>query len=578
LKFFSMIGISFLLLLTACGDVAVLAPDAILPDGGQYRGDIKDGLFDGEGELQYSTGSQYEGQFEKGLLHGRGIYTHADGWVLEGEFVAGSATGHVLYTEPAFNEEYRGEMLDWKYHGMGTLKTEESTYVGEFKKGKFDGQGQLTYDSGVSYSGGFKDNEFSGQGVYKYGDSVYEGEFENGVLNGQGSITDTDGGVYVGEVSEWVASGKGQKTDAEGNVTIATFEGGFATGEGRFIGVDGRQYEGDFAYGKFDGSGTLTLADLSVYVGEFSYGEYHGEGVLTVAATDETPASTQAGRWGRGRLVFDAKTGEHLAAQAEVALEQHQTLLENAITALKPSDADVINAYFLGVAGDGTQSVFRREIEFVNDELARRYATQGRSITLINHHDSAGLYPLATTRSFAAAVSGLADRMDKDNDVLFVYFSSHGSKEHALSLDHDSIDLPPMTANYIGETLRESNVKWKVVMVSACYAGGFIPELDDGHTLILTAADAESTSFGCSEESDMTYFGKALFKEVLAKDRSVSFDAAFAKAKEFLLKWEKDQELTASNPMIKSPAKVLTQLAKLEAATQRPSPQPLSSK
>jgi len=73
LKFFSVIGISFLLLLTACGDVAVLAPDAILPDGGQYRGDIKDGLFDGEGELQYSTGSQYEGQFEKGLLHGRGI-------------------------------------------------------------------------------------------------------------------------------------------------------------------------------------------------------------------------------------------------------------------------------------------------------------------------------------------------------------------------------------------------------------------------------------------------------------------------------------------------------------------------
>lgn len=98
-------------------------------------------------------------------------------------------------------------------------------------------------------------------------------------------------------------------------------------------------------------------------------------------------------------------------------------------------------------------------------------------------------------------------------------------------------------------------------MVSACYAGGFISELEDDYTLIMTAADAESTSFGCSDESEMTYFGKAFFSEVFSKVKDIELTKAFAKAKELVLKWEDEQELDASNPMISAPNAIVEKMA-----------------
>jgi len=555
--------VAALFLIVGCSEVIVFPADAILPDGGVYRGDIKDGLFHGDGELNYPDGASYKGQFEKGLLSGKGVYKLADGSSYQGDFLAGAATGNTVYRTRSGDTEYRGEIVAWVFNGVGRFTDSESTYVGEFKDGNYHGKGKIDYQEGMSYTGEFKDSLFHGQGVYRYNGITYEGEFANGELNGQGTITSEDGSVYIGEVVSWLADGKGQKTDVEGNLIIGTFKAGYAQGEGRFVGKNGQKYQGSFAYDEFDGQGKLTLVDQSVYIGEFSYGRYDGEGELRVPASSESPQTVTKGRWRNGQLVYNSETGEHLAAQAEVALEQHQLLLEKAISDLQAENSDRANAYFLGVAGDGTQSVFRREIEFVSEQLNQRFATQKRSIKLVNHHDSAGVYPLATTRSFATAVEGIANHMNKERDVLFVYFTSHGSKEHALTLDHDSINFPPLTAKAVGEAFRSAGIKWKVVFVSACYAGGFIPELDDGNTLIMTAADSQSTSFGCSEESTMTYFGKALFKEVLAKDENISLPNAFVDAAKVIEQWESEQDLTSSNPQIQKSKAIVRHLEAL---------------
>ena len=66
----------------------------------------------------------------------------------------------------------------------------------------------------------------------------------------------------------------------------------------------------------------------------------------------------------------------------------------------------------------------------------------------------------------------------------------------------------------------------------------------------MTAADADNTSFGCSDDSKMTYFGKALFNEVLATESKVNLHDAFYKARDIVLEWEQEQELTPSNPQM----------------------------
>jgi hypothetical protein len=77
----------------------------------------------------------------------------------------------------------------------------------------------------------------------------------------------------------------------------------------------------------------------------------------------------------------------------------------------------------------------------------------------------------------------------------------------------------------------------------------------------MTAADAESTSFGCSDESEMTYFGKAFFSEVFSKNKTIELTNGFAKAKELVLLWEKEQELDSSNPMLSAPKAIVDKMS-----------------
>ena len=114
--------------------------------------------------------------------------------------------------------------------------------------------------------------------------------------------------------------------------------------------------------------------------------------------------------------------------------------------------------------------------------------------------------------------------------------------------------------------LEESRIRWKVVLVSACYSGGFVEPLKSDSTMVITAARADRTSFGCADENEFTYFGRAFFKEALPASRS--FQDAFSKADALVAEWErKDQPgQERSLPQIYSTPAINTQLARWWAA------------
>jgi hypothetical protein len=119
--------------------------------------------------------------------------------------------------------------------------------------------------------------------------------------------------------------------------------------------------------------------------------------------------------------------------------------------------------------------------------------------------------------------------MDKSNDILFLFLTSHGSPEHELALAQNGMDLHSLPAQELAGMLKHSGIRWKVIVISACYAGGFIAPLKDDNTLIITAARSDRTSFGCDDQNDFTYFSEAYFKDALPK--SAGFTEAFDKAK-----------------------------------------------
>ncbi len=235
-----------------------------------------------------------------------------------------------------------------------------------------------------------------------------------------------------------------------------------------------------------------------------------------------------------------------------------RTLAE--IEAGRPGITDL---YFLGFAGYGAQDVFMKEVKVANNLFDQQFDTEGRSLTLVNNSQTIDYLPLANVSNLQLALNGLAKRMDREEDVLFLFLTSHGSR-NILSTRYWPLQHNDLAAADLRTMLDEAGIGWRVIVISACYSGSFVDELRSERTLVITASREDRNSFGCSNEADMTYFGKALIDEALRNTRS--FTAAYDLAAERISSREKAEGLTPSEPQIS----VGTEMpAKLTALTER---------
>ena len=232
----------------------------------------------------------------------------------------------------------------------------------------------------------------------------------------------------------------------------------------------------------------------------------------------------------------------------EIALYNQNQLLKTQFKNLTPGNPERIDLYFLGLAGDGSQEVFRREVEFVHNQFDDLYQSGSRSLLLINSKFSARQYPLFTHTSLNRSLAQLMTKMDKDQDILVLFATSHGSKTHFLTVNQDGLWLNSLGSEALKALLDQHQIKWKVIIISACYSGGFIKQLADDTTLVITAARPDRTSFGCSDEGHFTFFGKAYFEQSLA--RHGRFVRAFEEALPEIRKRENELEYKNSEPQI----------------------------
>ncbi|HEY5703783.1 MAG TPA: C13 family peptidase [Gammaproteobacteria bacterium] len=542
-------------------------PVAIVPDGAIYDGEMQHGVIHGQGRMRWPNGDIYRGEFENGLFHGQGRYETTNGIVYSGQFANGSFTGigTIRYSGDRY---YQGEAKDWEQHGSGTYVDGDMEYTGEFVEGRFEGTGTFQMANGDVYTGQFKNGELHGHGSYTTADyRHYEGNFVKGKLIGMGKYTDGTGLKYEGEFDNWVFHGEGKLTQANGDQYIGHFVQGSLHGEGAFIGVDGSHYVGEFEHGSYHGRGRLMTERGDHYVGRFRYGQYHGRGILTYAEPVDGTRVIR-GRWKNGKLV-EANNPDLVVdteANNELVLYNQSALLESHWNRIEKNDPGVIDMYFLGIAGDGTESVFRREVLYVRDYFDNYLDTEGKSMALINNVKTVTDYPLATQTSIRQTLKRISQKMDPDNDILFLYLSSHGTDDFKFSLKQEELSLPDLPAQELAAMLEALPIQWKVIVVSACYSGGFIPHLKNNQTLIITAAASDKTSFGCDDRNEFTYFGEAYFKHALPDTQN--FLAAFDRAVEILRQRETEEDFEHSDPQIHKPRAILDHLQAWRASVQ----------
>lgn len=547
-----LVPLALSLLIAACGDGEPLSPpDARLPDGGRYRGDVVNGLLQGQGRVDYPNGSGYAGQFKDGQWQGEGQWHGRNGEVYTGGFDHGLFHGQG--TLIARGTTYSGGFVKGRRQGEGTFKEAGVSYRGGFKEDQYWGEGHIELDDGSQYQGWFAHGKPNGEGTRSdAAGNQFTGTFVNGLLEGHGTFSNADGDQYIGNFHLNQLHGRGRYENAAGDVWIGTFKEGVLSGKGEMFASDGSHYKGEFADWRFSGKGWLALADGSTYSGTFENDTYQGQGTLTLK-----DGSTQVGYWLNGQRIRDAQ-GHLLPDPLEQGLLNQGRLLEQALAAVPPSTA-AIELYSLALAGDGKQSVFMREADYVTGMLASRFGAIGQ-ITLANHRDHLADRVMASRETLSRSVQTLAARSGPE-DLVFIYLTSHGTSEHELVLDQPRLQLGDLPADELAAVLAPLKSRDKVVVISACYSGGFIPALRDEKTLIMTASRADRVSFGCSEEADFTYFGDALFAQAL--NQTDDLQQAFELASRHVAEREIADNYEASQPQIWAPKGVLAHWQRL---------------
>ncbi|HEU0200091.1 MAG TPA: C13 family peptidase [Burkholderiaceae bacterium] len=256
-------------------------------------------------------------------------------------------------------------------------------------------------------------------------------------------------------------------------------------------------------------------------------------------------------------------TESSMAAASEAVLYAQPRLLDDALSRVESGRPGVVDLYYIGFAGAGYQDVFLNEARGVESILQDRFDTAGRGIVLANAFRSGLDTPFATVTALRRALAHVAARMNRGEDILLLFLTSHGSAEHEFEVALWPYRFESIAPAQLRTLLDEAGIDFRIVVVSACYSGGFVPPLASPTTLVVTASHAERTSFGCRNGARWTYFGEAFFAEALSRTRS--FEAAFAEAVQNVTARETHEKETPSLPQMAVGEAIRPQLEKLRA-------------
>jgi len=200
----------------------------------------------------------------------------------------------------------------------------------------------------------------------------------------------------------------------------------------------------------------------------------------------------------------------------------------------------------------GSQGVFRSEATRAAEIVAARF---GADPVVVRFNTKRG--GNATVEALTETLHTQSRKMNRDDDILFVILTSHGSPGGlAVNAGKLAETLKPSS---LAEMLERTGVRHKVVVISACYSGVFIPRIASADTLVVTAADAHHPSFGCEDRAKWTYFGDAFFN--IALRRTNNLKEAFLLARSIVSKRELRQGFEPSNPQMAGGANVEPLLA-----------------
>jgi len=240
---------------------------------------------------------------------------------------------------------------------------------------------------------------------------------------------------------------------------------------------------------------------------------------------------------------------EGMSAGSEAVLATQGMLLDHALSGLEDERPGSSDLYFVGFAPYGGNDAFRSSAEAAQKVMDERWGTAGRSLLLINSPRTLLTTPFATVTNLRETLNEIGSAIDVEDDVVMLYLASPGARGPRLRAELPPLSLVELTPPGLRQLLDDAEIKWRIIVVSACYSGGFIEPLQDEHTLIITASRADKLSPGCGKAVESAYFGEAFFQKGMAGAGTVA--AAFDAAKLRVGERERDEKISPPSELMK---------------------------
>lgn len=223
-------------------------------------------------------------------------------------------------------------------------------------------------------------------------------------------------------------------------------------------------------------------------------------------------------------------------------------LLDRQLAVLAQEDPSAVDLYLVGFGAYAAQDVFMREVDHVRHIFEDELGLGRHAVSLVNNPSTVWELPLANRHNLATVFDRLGRIMDLDQDILVLFVTSHGNEDASVAVEFEPLAPNDIYAGDIRAAFDAAGIQWRIIVVSACFAGSFINELQSPNTVVITAAAEDRSSFGCSHENEWTYFGRAYFADALVEIRE--FIGAFEHAHTAVTKRENDEGRDASDPQI----------------------------
>jgi hypothetical protein len=133
-----------------------------------------------------------------------------------------------------------------------------------------------------------------------------------------------------------------------------------------------------------------------------------------------------------------------------------------------------------------------------------------------------------------------------------------------ISISNPGIRSDSLSAAQLAKALDHADIRWRVIVLSACYSGSFIDELSSERTIVLTAAAADRPSFGCSDDRHLTYFGEGFYRDALPG--APNLREAFEATRREITRREENEKLVPSLPQSFFGSLMEMRLGEIEAA------------